>query len=145
MNVVDGDENSYWQICANCPRFHPAGCLRRAHADRLQPVNCGRDRANADGLGNRVSADRRSCLLQKMTDARLWQEDEERPFDVDASTDIIGVKLVIIATRAKSCMRLYQSFGRFLRRPPDDERCHTRTTGIAAGKTQYPCVSGQRL
>ena len=56
-----------------------------------------------------VSSDRRSWrLLQKMTDGTPWQEGEERHFDVDAPIDIMGVKLVITTTRAKSCMRLYE-------------------------------------
>ncbi len=56
-----------------------------------------------------VSSDRQNWRsLQKMTDARPWQDGEERHYDVETAPDVAGLKLVINATRAKSCMRLYE-------------------------------------
>ena len=56
-----------------------------------------------------VSSDRTSWRrLQDVTDAKPWEKREERRYDVEPQSDITGVKLVVNATRAKSCMRLYE-------------------------------------
>jgi hypothetical protein len=111
VNAVDGDPNSYWQVCGNQPfpielkLIFPAAHTLQAYSlstveetDRM-PTNW-EIWVSSDGLNWRQ--------LQKETDARPWQGGEERHYDVEPASDIAGVKLVITATRAKSCMRLYE-------------------------------------
>ena len=51
--------------------------------------------------------------IQKMTDVKPWQGGEERNYDVEPAPDITAVKLLITATGAKSCMRLYEFWPKF--------------------------------
>ena len=110
-NAVDGDENSSWEVCGNQPfpieleLIFPAAHTLRGY--RLSTVE------ETDKMPTSwqiwVSADRTNWRkLQEVTGAKPWQEGEERLYDVESTPDVTGVKLVVTATRAKSCMRLYE-------------------------------------
>ena len=110
-NAVDGDENSSWEVCGNQPfpieleLIFPAAHTLRGY--RLSTVE------ETDRMPTSwqiwVSADRTNWRkLQEVTGAKPWQEGEERLYDVEFMPDVTGMKLVITATRAKSCMRLYE-------------------------------------
>jgi len=111
VNAVDGDPNSYWQVCGNQPFpieleliFPSAHTLKAYSLSTLEESE--RMPTNWEIW---VSSDRRNWRqAQKQTDARRWQDGEERDYDVEPARDISGVKLVITATSAKSCMRLYE-------------------------------------
>jgi len=110
-NAVDGDENSPWEVCGNQPfpieleLIFPTAHTLRGY--RLSTVEETERMPTSWQIW--VTADRADWRkLQEVTDATPWQEGEERQYDVDSTPDVAGVKLVITATRAKSCMRLYE-------------------------------------
>ncbi len=111
INAVDGDPNSYWQVCANQPfpieleLSFPAAHTLRAYSlstveetDRM-PTNW-EIWVRSDRAGWRQ--------LQKMADAKPWRGGEERHYDVEPAPDVTGVRLLINAAGVKSCMRLYE-------------------------------------
>ena len=111
INAVDGVANTFWQVCANQPfpielaLIFPAAHSLRGYS--LATVDkTDRMPSNWEIL---VSSDRTNWRsLQEVTNAKPWEKREERRYDVEPQSDITGVKLVINATRAKSCMRLYE-------------------------------------
>jgi hypothetical protein len=111
VNAVDGSTNTFWQVCANQPfpielaLMFPAEHTLRAYS--LSTVD------ETDRMPSSweiwVSSDQTNWRrLQEITDAKPWEKREERRYDVEPQLDTTAVKLVVNATRMKSCMRLYE-------------------------------------
>ena len=111
INAVDGDPNSYWQVCGNQPfpieleLIFPTAHTLKAYSlstveepDRM-PTNW-EIWVSSDHVNWRQR--------QKMTDAKPWQDAEERRYNIEPAPETSAVKLLITATSAKSCMRLYE-------------------------------------
>ena len=111
LNAVDGNANTSWELCSNEPfpielelMFPAAHTMNGYNLSTLEEP----ERMPAD-WEIWVTSDRLNWRqVQKLTDAKPWQSGEERHFDIERQADITGVRLVINASRAKSCMRLYE-------------------------------------
>lgn len=111
INAVDGDATSYWQVCAHRPfPIELELVFPTAHTLRAYSLS-GLDETERmpSSWEIWVSSDRLNWRrVQQVTDAKHWDKREERRYDVEPIRDITAVRLVINATRVKSCMRLYE-------------------------------------
>jgi hypothetical protein len=110
MNAVDGDSNTFWEVCnqtfpmvleLDLPAAHTFSgyTLSTSEAPQRMP-SAWEIWATSDRTHWR--------RLQEVTHGAPWKRGESRHFDVEPTSGVTGVKLVITATSDAACMRLYE-------------------------------------
>ena len=110
INAVNGRANTFWEVCkqpfpialkVNYPSAHKLLGYELSTVDAPERMPSAWEiLVTSDGQDWR--------RLHEVADAKPWTNREVRKFDVGPTPDVIGIKLVISASRSSSCMRLYQ-------------------------------------
>ena len=110
INAVNGRANTFWEVCkqpfpielkVNYPSAHILLGYELSTVDAPERMPSAWEiLVTSDGQDWR--------RLHEVADAKPWTNREVRKFDVEPTPDVIGIKLVISASRSSSCMRLYQ-------------------------------------
>jgi hypothetical protein len=110
INAVDGDPNTFWEVCGalfpiELELDYPSMRILRGY--NMSTVEATERMPSKWKIW--ITSDHVNWrLLQEELDDKVWQTREARHYDVAPPAGIIGVKLVIEATHAGSCMRLYE-------------------------------------
>lgn len=110
INAVNGRANTFWEVCeqpfpielkVNYPSAQTVLGYELSTVDTPERMPSKWEIwVTSDGQGWR--------RLHEVADVKPWANREVRQFDVAPTPDVIGIKLVILASRYNSCMRLYQ-------------------------------------
>jgi hypothetical protein len=110
LNAVDGYPATFWEVCdislpATLEIDYPTA--RAVSGYDLSTVELPERMPKDWEIW--TSSDQRSWAeAQKVSDAPAWRGGEKRSFGLKAAETIRGIRLVIKATRAANCMRLYE-------------------------------------
>ena len=141
INAVDGRADTFWEVCeqpfpieleVNYPAARTLLGYELATVEAPERMPSKWEIwITSDGQGWH--------RLQEVADAKPWNVREVRQFDVTPMPEVIGIKLVISASRRNGCMRLYE-FRPIFEMPADQDQ-----NLLVVGVESAPGITAIRL